>query len=102
MKTSKVVIPPVVVAEIEEIGDYIAKHDRAAARRQVQRLMDRCLSLARFPNRGRVYKGEHRVLVEGSYLIFYRVIEEDDDLISVIVAVVHGARDVDALLDFEN
>ena len=51
------------------------------------------------PYRGRIYKGEHRVLVEGSYLIFYRVEEDGENLISIIIAVIHGARDIGAVLD---
>jgi len=65
----------------------------------MQRLLERCLSLETVPYRGRIYKDGHRVLVEGSYLIFYRVEEDGEDLISIIIAVIHGARDIGAVLD---
>jgi len=84
----------------QDIGDIwlgIAVHNRDAAERVVQRIDVRIRSLADFPELGperpEISPGM-RVLVEGNYLILYRVTEKSVE----IVRVVHGARDLTDLL----
>jgi toxin ParE1/3/4 len=91
-----VLIPPAVAAEIEAIGDWIARDNPAAARRMIQRLKSRCLSLDRFPERGRPYGPRYRALNEGPYVVVYRT--EPDQRRVIIVAVLHAARDIRRIL----
>ena len=91
-----VLIPPAVAAEIEAIGDWIAKDNPTAARRMMQRLYRRCRTLDRFPERGRPYGARYRALDEGPYVIVYRI--EPEDRRVIIVAVLHAARDIRRIL----
>lgn len=63
----------------------------------MQRLRSRCQSLDRFPERGKPYGAHHRCMIEGRYLIFYRIVASDPDPLVVIMAILHGARDLPAL-----
>jgi toxin ParE1/3/4 len=94
----KVLIPPKVAAEIEAIGDWIAKDNPAAARSMIERLYRRCLSLDHFPERGRPYGASYRALSEGRYVIIYRVEPPPGQGRVVIVAVMHAARDIRRIL----
>jgi len=95
----RVVISPAAAADIEAITAFIAEANPDAARRFYRRLRERCNSLSDFPNRGRRYDNRFRMLVEGNYLIFYRVEKTGSDLSVVISIVVHAARDVASLLE---
>lgn len=95
---AEVVVTRQAAADIEGIADYIAEDDPAAALRFARRLRARCMSLAAFPDRGRPFNTRFRVIVEGDYLIFYRVMRDDRDATVVISLVTHGARDLEALL----
>lgn len=88
----EVLIPPAVAAEIEAIGDFIARDNPTAARGLMQRLYERCLSLDQFPERGRPYGVTYRALNEGRYVIVYRV--ETNPRRVVVVAILHASRDI--------
>lgn len=90
---ARVLLTPQAEAEIEAIGDYIATDNQAAALRMVRRLRGRCAALDTFPERGTRVGERHRALVEGPYLIIYRVDPTTDPETVIIVTVVHGARD---------
>jgi toxin ParE1/3/4 len=92
----EVLIPPAVAAEIEAIGDWIARDNPAAARSMIERLYRRCRSLDRFPERGRPYGATYRALDEGRYVIVYRV--ETDPRRVIVVAVLHASRDIRRVL----
>jgi toxin ParE1/3/4 len=96
--THEVLIPPKAAAEIEAIGDWIAQDNPAAARRMMERLYRRCLSLDRFPERGRPYGPIYRAVNEGRYVIIYRVEPPSGRPHVVIVAVLHGSRDIRRVL----
>ena len=89
--------------DIESIHDYFVAHGAAgAATALVDRLLERVAALETFPDRGAVPKelaalgiDTFRQIVEPPYRIFYRVI---DDLV-VIVLVVDGRRNMQALLE---
>ena len=89
-------IRPEARQDLREIGDYIARDDRAAARRFVRLLRDKCALLADNPCIGRkrpeLRPGLRSFPVQ-SYVIFYRVLEGTVEIVNVI----HGARDVEAL-----
>ena len=93
-----VLIPPSVEAEIEAIGDYIAQDNPPAALRFMEKLYRRCQSLERFPHRGRTYGDRYRAISEGNYVIIYRTEDADSETRVIIVAVIHGARDIQRIL----
>ena len=84
-------------SDLEQIGDYMAQDNPKRALSFVLELRDKCLSLAEtpwgFPLAPRYERYGIRRRVYGNYLIFYRV--ESDRV--VVVHVLHGARDFEAL-----
>ncbi len=62
---------------LEEIHDYVAGDDAAAAERLVDKILRRGDSLANFAGRGRrlpeAPRGPFREVIEGRYRIIYRV-----------------------------
>lgn len=84
------------VADMEEIWFNIALENRRAAFRVVEALDRRILQLAHFPEIGTArpdVADGMRMLVEGNYLILYRITETRVE----IVRVIHGARDLTTL-----
>jgi toxin ParE1/3/4 len=87
-------------AELEAIGDYIARDNSRRALSFVRELRDKCMSLTdmplayplvpRYEDRG----VRHRV--HGSYQIFYRVVGQPERI--DVIHVLHSARDVAATL----
>ena len=83
-------------ADLDAIHEYISRDSVLYAERYVQGLIAAVDPLAEFPQLGRIVPegdGRHRELVFAAYRILYRTDEEQ----VLIVAVIHGARDVDAL-----
>jgi toxin ParE1/3/4 len=79
--------------DYDEIWTYIAVRDLAAADRLVQHFDATLNVIATAPNMGRKveeFAPNLRSFPIGSYLIFYRPIEDGIQLIRVI----HGARDI--------
>ncbi|MCL2657540.1 MAG: type II toxin-antitoxin system RelE/ParE family toxin [Betaproteobacteria bacterium] len=93
-------ILPAAEAELEAIGDYIARDNPRRTVSFVRELRDKCLSLAdmplafplvpRYANRG----VRHRV--HGRYQIFYRVAGQPERI--EVIHILHGARDYAAIL----
>lgn len=85
-------------ADLEAIGDRIAKDDPARAASFVGELRERCLGLGRFPNRfplvPRYERHGVRHRVHGAYLIFYQVEAEA----VVVLHVLQGAMDYSPIL----
>ncbi|WP_331375352.1 type II toxin-antitoxin system RelE/ParE family toxin [Sinorhizobium chiapasense] len=88
-------------ADLQQIGDYIAKDNPSRALSFLDELEQKCLTIATsskaFPLVPRYEQHGIRRRVHGNYLIFYRVEAEQ----VVIVHVLHGAMDYAAIL-FEN
>ncbi|MGH6913290.1 MAG: type II toxin-antitoxin system RelE/ParE family toxin [Geminicoccales bacterium] len=83
--------------DLDRIGDYIKKRNPAAAERWVDLIESKCRSLADQPRLGRSrvdVRQDLRSLAVGSYIIFYHRIEDGIE----IVRVLHGRRDIGALL----
>jgi len=83
-------------ADLLNIWLHIAEHDLSAADRFFDRVERRCGTLARRPRLGTArpeIAADARSLVEGRYLILYRIVGQ----IIEIVRVVHGARDLPTL-----
>jgi toxin ParE1/3/4 len=102
---AKVVRRPGVVADLVEIGIYyVLNGSPGAAERFLDAVESAFQLLARHPRAGRVWKSDHPRLsnlrfwpVKGfeSLLVFYREIPEGIEVIRVL----HGARELQALLD---
>ena len=84
--------------DLEAIGDRIAEDNAARAATFVRERRERCLGLARFPQRfplvPRYERQDVRHCVHGNYLIFYRIEEEA----VVVLHVLHGAMDYSSIL----
>lgn len=84
--------------DLKDIHDFIARDDIEAALRFVQRLEQRCKNLADMPGMGRrrddLVPGL-RSVVEGNYIIFYRL--ADDNVI--IQRVLQGSQDLPSQFD---
>lgn len=92
----KVEYQPAAESDLDDIWLTIALNNPAAADRVIDAIHDRAKLLSNFPELGPERPDiapDLRVLVEGSYLILYRVTETSVE----IVRVVHGARDMTAL-----
>ncbi len=95
----KVNLTPRAQIDLERIGDFIAADSPDRAKSFIEELLDRCASLANFPNRfpllNRYSSRGIRKCVHGSYLIFYRV----EPTIVHVLHVLHCATDYGPLLD---
>ncbi len=84
--------------DLEMIGNWIAEDNPVRAMTFVDELLDRCRSLAdhpkRFPMIARRYGKEVRKLTYRNYLILYVVFNDAVE----IVHIVHGARDLGAVI----
>jgi toxin ParE1/3/4 len=89
----KVRFLPLAEIDLRKLWYQIAEHNYYAADDFLDAVQDRVKSLSQFPQRGSprddLLPGI-RMLVEGKYLIFYRIENEDVE----IVRVVHGAMDL--------
>ena len=77
--------------DLEDIGDYIARHNPSAAQRTVQRIRTRTRTLARHPclgRPGRVTGTRELVVTSTPFIVAYRVVDAGIE----ILAVFHGAR----------
>jgi toxin ParE1/3/4 len=94
----KVALSETALADLAYIGAYITDSGSSQADAIVDEITDRCHRLGRtplaFPLVPRQEDSGIRRCVSGSYLIFYRIV---DDMLQVL-RVLHGARDVDAIL----
>lgn len=88
--------------DLEQAADYIARDSPTYAASLVRQLRDRARSLEEMPERGRVVPelGDRRVreLIAGSYRLIYEMGADE----VVVLAVVHGARDLGARLDWRD
>jgi len=87
---------PEAESDLDEIWWYIAQDSPHNADRLLDRIQERCLALADFPQMGASrdeIKTGLRSQPVGNYLIFYFPLEDGID----IVRVLHGSRDVDAI-----
>ncbi len=100
MGTFQVVFSPLAVSDLEQIVRYIARDDPSVAERVGYRLIQRAWSLAQphVHNSGRALHKRLGVrrLVEGNYLILYRVFAGDQNKVRVL-RFWHGARDPKSL-----
>ena len=96
-------ILPVARAELEAIGDYIARDNPRRAVSFVRELREKCLSLAdmqlSFPLVPRYEDRGVRHRVHGRYQIFYRVVGQPDQPERIdVLHILHSARDIAPIL----
>ena len=82
--------------DLREIGDFIARDNREAARRFVRFLRAKCRILAADPYIGRerpeLSAGLRSYPVQ-RHVIFYRVLGDAVEIVNII----HGSRDIEAM-----
>ncbi len=91
---------PLAETDILEIWDYIAADSLAAADRWIDHLDEQFRVLATQPMMGRArdeLAPRVRSFPFGRYVVFYVPLDDGID----VVRVLHGARDIDAVLDPE-
>lgn len=91
---TRLIISPEASADLQEIGDFIARDNLEAAISFVILLNQRCNALVPFPGVGRKrdeIKVGYRSISEGEYIIFYRL--KTDEVVEVM-RIVHGKRDL--------
>lgn len=96
----RVVFAPAAREDLKGIGDYIARDNKAAAKRLVLDLQERAARLGTAPRAGRLrseLKDGLRSVAFGSYVIFYQV----EDTTIRVERIIHGARDLGAVFDDE-
>jgi toxin ParE1/3/4 len=84
-------------ADLNTISGYVAEANPRAAQTLVEKFDRRFSLLERLPNAGRArpeYGTDIRSLTVHPYVILYRV--EPDAV--VVIRIVHGARDIEAML----
>lgn len=73
----KILWSPLSVERLEEIFEYISKHNKPAAQKMVDGIFKKVETLSEYPERGRkvpeVKRGEIREVFLGEYRIIYRV-----------------------------
>ena len=81
-------------ADIEAIGDWIARDSRRHAAQWIADVRERCETLSEFAERWPLQVGSVRRMVFGEYLVFFRI--ADPDIPSrrrvIVLRVIHGAR----------
>jgi addiction module RelE/StbE family toxin len=90
----KVILTPQSLDDLKEIVAYIAKDNPARARTFGNELIDRALSAAKFPERGRVVPeiGEPSVreIIYSAYRIIYEIFPDQQTI--YLLRFWHGAR----------
>ena len=90
----KIVLTPQALADLESIVRFIAKDNRDRAREFGHELVDRALSLASLPERGRIVPeiGEPRIkeFIHRSYRIIYEIYS--DRAVVFVLRFWHAAR----------
>lgn len=93
-----VVLSHAAEADLEQIGDYIARDNPMRAANFVQEILVRCRHLAEMPEAcplvPRYEANGIRRLVHGRYLVFYRVMRDQVQILHIL----NGAQDYERLL----
>ena len=87
---------PDALRDLEEIQDYIAEDNPAAAARFIGFLRKTCAFLADNPHAGRArpeLRPDLRSFPARRYVVFYRLLGDTLEIVNVV----HGSRDIDAL-----
>jgi addiction module RelE/StbE family toxin len=94
---TRIIWSPKSVRDLEAINEYIAQFNPAAARRLIQKIIQRTERLQSFPNSGgfveEVESRRYRQVLQGNYRVIYRY--DPDSETATVVTVIHAARLLD-------
>jgi toxin ParE1/3/4 len=96
----RIALTPAAEADLEQIGDYIARDDPRRAVTFVGEIEARIAKISNLPKAGRLrpeWGADVRSTPFGNYLIVWRL---RGDVLQIL-RVIHGARDLDALFEAE-
>jgi toxin ParE1/3/4 len=82
--------------DLENIWSYVASNNIAAADNLFDKLREKFAKLAKFPQMGQgcdYLAASLRSFTVGSYLIFYRILDEGIE----IVRIIHGSQDIEQI-----
>lgn len=83
--------------DLDRIWSYIARDNVSAADRQLAKLLKKFQALAIHPDLGEcrpeLASGDYRSFSAGSYVIYYRKVDDEIE----IARVIHGSRDIDTV-----
>jgi toxin ParE1/3/4 len=83
---------PEALADLEEIGDFIARDDPAAASRWIERLVARAEQAARAPRSGRIVPEVRDPEVREVFVRSYRIIYRIERHRVLILTIIEGHR----------
>jgi toxin ParE1/3/4 len=84
-------------ADLDELWDYLAERNEAAANRLLAEILERSRFHARFPKTGRPRDDltpALRSFVVRPYVIFFRAVDDTIEILRVL----HGSRDIDSII----
>lgn len=90
---------PEAVEDLDAIAEYIAKDSRLYAESVVGKVMEMTASLANFPERGRIVPELSENNIRERFVYSYRVIYKINDTDILIVAIIHGKRLLENILE---
>ena len=88
----KVVVDPRVYDDLHEIHHHIAEDNPGAADKLIDLIEQSIQSLSEMPDRARLrpdLRDGYRVMIVGSYLLFYRIVDNEVQ----ITRALHASRD---------
>jgi len=93
---------PTALEDVDAIAEYISRDSPAYARAVVVKIRDTALKLKDFPSSGRVVPELEDETIRERFLYSYRLIYRIQASDVLVVAVVHGRRLLEPLLDQVN
>ncbi len=87
------------IEDLQSIADYIAKDSRIYAQSVISKVFDVSRSLASQPLIGRIVPEIGLAEIRERFVYSYRLIYQIEDNKILIVAVIHGKRLIDNILD---
>jgi addiction module RelE/StbE family toxin len=90
---------PTALDDVDAIAEYINRDSPAYTRAVVSKLLDTARKLKSFPNAGRIVPELGDEAIRERFVYSYRLIYRIQDQDVLIVAVVHGKRLLEPLLD---
>lgn len=93
---------PTALDDVDAIAEYISRDSPAYTRAVVNKLLDTARNLKTFPNAGRTVPELGDEAIRECFVYSYRLIYRIHEHNVVVVAVVHGSRLLEPLLDSIN
>jgi toxin ParE1/3/4 len=90
---------PAALDDVDAIAEYIHRDSPAYASAVVDKLLEAARNLATFPNAGRIVPELDNETVRERFVYSYRLIYRVQGNEALVVAVVHGRRQLEPLLE---